>query len=131
MTRSYKGNAMNCHLIYVTTKDKAEARRIGRHLVQNRLAACANIFDQMNSMYIWKDEFQDDQEAVLILKTTETRLPELIAAVRSLHSYEVPCIVTLPILGGHPPFLDWIAEQVAPPPGQGSSVPAEGEEIAP
>lgn len=122
---------MHCYLIYVTTRDKAEARRIGRHLVQTRLAACANIFDQMNSMYIWKDEFQDDQEAVLILKTTETRLPELIAAVHALHSYEVPCIVTLPILGGHPPFLDWIAEQVASPAGQGPGVPVEGEENTP
>ncbi|MBI5064384.1 MAG: divalent-cation tolerance protein CutA, partial [Desulfatitalea sp.] len=111
---------MNCYLIYITTKDKAEARRIGRHLVQTRLAACANIFDQMNSMYIWKDEFQDDQEAVLIAKTTEARLPDLIAAVRSLHSYEVPCIVSLPIHGGHQPFLDWIAGQVAPSAGQGS-----------
>jgi periplasmic divalent cation tolerance protein len=118
---------MNCHLIYITTKDKAEARRIGRHLVQTRLAACANIFDQMNSMYIWKDEFQDDQEAVLIVKTTEARLPDLIAAVRSLHSYEVPCIVSLPILGGHQPFLDWIATQVAPPAEQGPSTSIPGD----
>jgi periplasmic divalent cation tolerance protein len=122
---------MNCFLVYITTKDKGEARRIGRHLVQTRLAACANIFDQINSMYIWKDEFQDDQEAVLILKTTEARLPELIEAVRSLHSYEVPCIVTLPILGGHPPFLNWIAEQVAPPAGMEPSLPVEGEENTP
>jgi periplasmic divalent cation tolerance protein len=118
---------MNCYLIYITTKDKAEARRIGRQLVQARLAACANIFDQMNSMYFWKGEFQDDQEAVLIAKTTETRLPDLIAAVRSLHSYEVPCIVTLPILGGHQPFLDWITEQVASP-AAGQETPASIEE---
>jgi len=122
---------MNCYLIYITTKDKAEARRIGRHLVQTRLAACANIFDQMNSMYIWKDEFQDDQEAVLIVKTTEARLPDLIAAVRSLHSYEVPCIVSLPILGGHPPFLDWIAAQVAPPSGEEPSTSIAGEALNP
>jgi periplasmic divalent cation tolerance protein len=122
---------MNCYLIYITTKDKAEARRIGRHLVQTRLAACANIFDQMNSMYIWKDEFQDDQEAVLIAKTTEARLPDLIAAVRSLHSYEVPCIVSLPILGGHPPFLDWVAAQVAPPTGEEPSTSIAGEAFNP
>ena len=122
---------MNCYLIYITAKDKAEARRIGRHLVQTRLAACANIFDQMNSMYIWKDEFQDDQEAVLIVKTTEARLPDLIAAVRSLHSYEVPCIVALPILGGHPPFLDWIATQVAPSVEPEAPASVEGEEHTP
>jgi len=122
---------MNCYLIYITTKDQAEARRIGRHLVQTRLAACANIFGQLNSMYIWKDEFQDDQEAVLIVKTTEARLPDLIAAVRSLHSYELPCIVSLPILGGHAPFLDWIAAQVAPASGQEPSASIEGEEHNP
>ena len=112
---------MNFYLIYVTTRDKAEARRIGRHLVQARLAACVNIFDRMNSMYIWKDEFQDDQEAVLIAKTTETRLPDLMAAVRSMHSYECPCIVSLPISHGPPPFLEWIAGQVAPVAREGTN----------
>jgi periplasmic divalent cation tolerance protein len=103
---------MQTFFIYVTTKDKAEAREIGRHLVQSRLAACVNIFDHMNSMYIWQDEFQDDQEAVLIAKTTEQRVPELIEAIKSRHSYEVPCIVSLPIQDGNPDFLRWIAGQV-------------------
>jgi periplasmic divalent cation tolerance protein len=103
---------MQTFFIYVTTKDKAEAREIGRHLVQSRLAACVNIFDHMNSMYIWQDEFQDDQEAVLIAKTTEQRVPELIEAIKSRHSYEVPCIVSLPIQDGNPDFLHWIAGQV-------------------
>jgi periplasmic divalent cation tolerance protein len=110
---------MSHFLIYVTTKDKAEARRIGRHLVQSRLVACVNIFDHMNSMYIWKDEFQDDQEAVLIAKTTEERVPDVMAAVQSMHSYECPCIVSLPIRHGHAPFLDWIAAQVEPGQGDG------------
>ena len=119
---------MTCYLIYITTRDKDEARRIGRELVQARVAACANILDQMNSMYIWNDEFQDDQEAVLIVKTTESRLPELLSFVRARHSYDVPCIVALPIVGGHQPFLDWIAAQVAPSAGQGAPAPVEGEE---
>jgi periplasmic divalent cation tolerance protein len=103
---------MQLYFIYVTTKDKAEARDIGRYLVQSRLAACVNIFDHMNSMYVWEDEFQDDQETVLIAKTTEQKLPELIQAVKSRHSYEVPCIVSLPIGDGNPDFLQWIAGQV-------------------
>jgi periplasmic divalent cation tolerance protein len=103
---------MDSFFIYVTTKDKAEARGIGQYLVQSRLAACVNIFDNMSSMYIWQDEFQDDQEAVLIAKTTEQRVPELIAAIKSRHSYEVPCIVCLPIRDGNPDFLQWIAGQV-------------------
>ena len=103
---------MGCFLIYVTTKDKAEARAIGRRLVQSRLAACVNILDHMNSMYYWEGEIQDDQEAVLIAKTTEARVPELIEAIRQEHSYDCPCIVSLPVLDGHRPFLDWIAAEV-------------------
>jgi periplasmic divalent cation tolerance protein len=103
---------MSVLFVYVTAKDKAEARAIGRHLVQSRLAACVNIFDGMNSMYYWEDELQDDQEAVLVAKTTEARLPELIEAVKARHSYDCPCIVSLPISDGNPAFLDWIAGQV-------------------
>lgn len=98
--------------IYMTTKDKAEARDIGRYLVESRLAACVNILDQMNAMYIWQGEFQDDQEAVMIAKTTQDKVPELIEAVKARHSYEVPCIVALPIVDGSPDFLKWIAGQV-------------------
>lgn len=104
---------MNCFMIYMTTRDKDEARAIGRHLVQSRLAACVNIFDHMNSMYIWQDEFQDDQEAVLIAKTTEARVADVIGAVNAMHSYECPCIVALPLSDGNPAFLDWIQAQVA------------------
>ncbi len=103
---------MNTHMIYITLADKEQAREMGRFLVESRLAACVNIFDGMNSMYIWKGEFQDDREAVIIAKTTEARLPELIAAVKARHSYECPCIVNLPIAGGNADFLDWIAGQV-------------------
>jgi len=96
----------------MTAADKAEARDLGRYLVQARLAACVNILDHMNSMYVWQGEFQDHQEAVIIAKTSEDRVPALIAAVRERHSYECPCIVTLPISDGNPDFLKWIAEQV-------------------
>lgn len=103
---------MKTYLVYMTTADKAEARDIGRFLVNSRLAACVNILDNMNSMYVWQGEFQDDQEAVLIAKTTQARLQELIEAARKRHSYECPCIVTMPINDGNPGFLKWIADQV-------------------
>jgi periplasmic divalent cation tolerance protein len=105
---------MSAFFVYMTTKDKAEAREIGRHLVQSKIAACVNILDHMNSMYVWQGEFQDDQEAVMIAKTTEEKVPELIAAVKARHSYECPCIVALPITDGHPDFLNWITRQVTP-----------------
>jgi periplasmic divalent cation tolerance protein len=103
---------MQTYLIYITTQDKAQARNIGRYLVESRLAACVNIFDNMNSMYIWQDQFQDDQEAVLIAKTTQARLNDLIEAVKTRHDYECPCIVAMPITDGNPNFLRWIADQV-------------------
>ena len=99
-------------LIYITVEDKTEAREIGAHLVQSKLAACVNILDQMNSMYIWQGEFQDDQEAVMIAKTTESLLEALIKAVKDRHIYDCPCIVTLPIVGGNPDFMEWIKLQV-------------------
>ncbi len=103
---------METCFIYMTTQDKSEARRIGRYLVESRLAACVNILDQMNAMYIWQGEFKDDQEAVMIAKTTKEKVPDLIAAVKARHSYEVPCIVSLPIADGSPEFLEWVAGQV-------------------
>lgn len=104
---------MKTYLVYMTTSDKEEARNIGRYLVQSRLAACVNILDNMNSMYIWQGEFQDDQEAVMIAKTTETKLQELITRVKERHSYECPCIVAVPITDGNPDFIKWIEEQTA------------------
>ena len=103
---------MQTYMVYMTAADKAEARDIGRYLVQSRLAACVNILDHMNAMYFWKGEFQDDQEAVIIAKTTGERLADLILAVKERHSYECPCIVSLPISDGNPDFLAWIADQV-------------------
>jgi periplasmic divalent cation tolerance protein len=102
------------YFIYMTTKDKDEARDIGRYLVESKLAACVNILDHMNSMYFWQGEFQDDREAVMVAKTSEVKLPDLIEAVRSRHSYDCPCIVALPIEGGNPDFLKWIVDQVPP-----------------
>ena len=96
----------------MTVGNKEEAVEIGKSLVTSRLAACVNIIDHMNSIYFWEGELQNDQEVVLIAKTTEKRLPELIEKVKSMHSYECPCIVSLPIVDGNQDFLGWIKDQV-------------------
>lgn len=103
---------MKIHIIYVTTKDTEEARFIGKHLVQSQLAACVNIFDQMNSLYVWDGKLQDDREAVMIAKTTEAKVPSVIETVRQLHSYECPCVLALPVSDGNPDFFAWIYKQV-------------------
>lgn len=100
--------------VYVTAPDKAAACDIGRALVEARLAACANVLDGMTSVYRWQGRVQEDSEAVLIAKTREELVPALTAKVRALHSYECPCIVALPVVGGSQAFIDWIEAETAP-----------------
>ncbi len=102
---------MKANLIYITTQTRDEARTIGKELVSSRLAAGANIIDQINSIYWWDGKIQDESEVILIAKTRETLVPELIEKVKSMHSYDCPCIVSLPILDGNKAFLDWIADE--------------------
>ena len=102
---------MKLNLVYITTKDKEEARKIGKELVESRLAACVNIVENMNSIYWWEGKIQDETEAVLMAKTKESLVPELIKRVKSMHSYSCPCIVALPIQDGYKPFIDWIQKE--------------------
>lgn len=94
--------------IYITAADRDEAVTIGSALVKERLAACANVIDGVRSLYWWDGEVQDDAEAVLILKTRSDLVEALTRRVKELHSYDVPCIVVWPIVGGNPDYLDWI-----------------------
>ena len=100
-------------LVYVTTADLAEARSIGRDMVKQRLAACANIIPTMLPVFWWDGEVQEGEESVLLLKTTEDLVPAVIAAVRALHSYDCPCVVALPIAAGNSAFLQWIEAETA------------------
>jgi len=102
---------MDIRLVYITATDLEEARALGRALVESRLAACVNIIDQMQSMYWWEEKIQEDSEVIVLAKTRADLVPKLIERVKSLHSYECPCIVTLPIMEGFRPFLDWIARE--------------------
>jgi len=97
--------------VYMTASSAEEARRIGRALVEARLAACANVIDHMTSFYWWQGRIEEGSEAVLIAKSTSGQLEALTAKVKSLHSYTVPCIVALGIEGGNKEFLDWIGAE--------------------
>ncbi len=100
------------HLIYVTVKDKEEARRIGAKLLEDRLIACANILDGLTSIYRWEGEVCASQEALLLAKTTEEKIPLVVDSIRAMHSYELPCIVAFPITSGLPEFMKWVADEV-------------------
>jgi periplasmic divalent cation tolerance protein len=103
---------MEITLIYITAGNKDEAVMIGKSLISDRLAACVNIIENMYSMYMWDGKLQDDKETILIAKTTKERVTDLIEKVNALHSYDCPCIVTLPVSDGHPAFLKWVANEV-------------------
>lgn len=99
---------MKCYFVYITTPGVENARRIGCTLVEERLAACANVVDGMESVYRWDGRVVDDKETILIVKTTEACLERLEAMVKELHTYDVPCIVALPIEHGSREYLDWV-----------------------
>ena len=105
---------MALKFVYMTAGDMEEARQIGEVLVKEKLAACVNILDGMQSIYLWKEELQQDREVVMIAKTAASRIPLLVARVKMLHSYECPCIVTFQIDGGNEDFLRWIGASVRP-----------------
>lgn len=94
--------------MYVTTANREEAEKIAEAVVTKRLAACANIFDGITSIFQWEGKLCRENEVVMILKTTEEKTAALIAQILELHSYECPCIVVLPIEGGNPAFLEWM-----------------------
>lgn len=95
-------------VIYTTCASETEASRIGRSIVAERLAACANILGNMHSIYHWQGALEDGAETVLLLKTRAEFADAVIARVRELHSFSVPCIIALPVTAGSPDFLAWI-----------------------
>lgn len=97
--------------VYVTAPDRAEARRIARAMVQERLAACANILGTIDSVYRWQGKIEEGKEVALVLKTTYPRFPALCKRIVDLHSYECPCIEALPATAGHAPFLAWVQKE--------------------
>ena len=103
---------MEINMVYITAGSKDEAKRIGKVLINARLAACVNIIENMTSMYMWDGKLQDASETILIAKTTKERVSDLMEKVTTLHSYDCPCIVCLPVSDGNPAFLKWIANEV-------------------
>lgn len=95
--------------IYITAGSEEEAAGIGRTLIEERLAACMNILPA-RSIYRWEDTIEDETEVVAFIKTRASLAEKVTERVKSLHSYEVPCIVVLPINQGNPDYLQWIEE---------------------
>lgn len=102
---------MTACFVYMTMESPDQARRIGRALVEERLAACVNLIDGMTSLYWWQGKLEEGRETVAIAKTRADLVPRLTERVKALHSYQVPCVVSLPIESGNAAFLEWIAAE--------------------
>jgi periplasmic divalent cation tolerance protein len=100
------------YVVLTTTKDSAEAERIAKQLVDERLAACVNVLPKISSTYKWKGKVVHASEALLLIKTSKERLDRLIARVKELHSYEIPEILALPIERGSQEYLKWLEESL-------------------
>lgn len=101
-------------VIMVTAASRRECRKIARHLVEAKLAACVNITQPIESIYHWEGKLADEKEFVMLIKTTRELFPEIKAAIAKLHSYHTPEIICLPIIDGSRNYLQWVSDSVKP-----------------
>ena len=99
---------MKAAWLYLTAAGREEAETIARTLVEERLAACANILGEVASIYWWEGAVQSETETAFTVKTRASLVDRVVARVKEMHSYSCPCVVALPIEGGNPEYLDWI-----------------------
>lgn len=97
-------------VVILSTVPQEKSEAMARALLDKRLVACINTLP-VRSFYHWKGEFCDDQEQLLILKTTQKKVEKVIAAIKEMHPYEVPEIIALPVIAGHAPYLAWVHEE--------------------
>ena len=100
-------------VVFVTCPTVAVARRLGRELVRRQLAACVNQLPAIESTFQWKGKLERCREVLLIIKTTAKRVEPLRRAIMTLHPYDVPEVIALPVIAGHAPYLQWVRQSVA------------------
>lgn len=102
---------MKMVVVFTTAPNKEEAARIAQALVESRLAACVQVAGEVTSFYRWEGKLEESAEWLVIIKTTDERLGELTAKIESMHSYEVPEVIALPVEGGSAKYLKWVEEE--------------------
>ncbi len=107
-------DAQQLVLVQTTVPDMMLSKYLAHHLVEDGIAACANLAPASLSMYMWQGELQGDEEITLTFKTTVARLPELADRLREQHPYELPELIVLPVVGGFTAYLDWVRTQTRP-----------------
>ncbi len=104
-------------VVLVTAAGQEEAETLSRFLLDDRLCACVTIVPQATSIFRWQGNIDVASESLLVIKTTREALPALSAAIRRHHSYQVPEILALPVIGGSAEYLDWLIAETKPQPG--------------
>lgn len=99
-------------VVLVTAGSEDEAHTIARALVRSMLAACVNVVPGITSIYRWQEEVQEDREWLLVVKTRQDVLDEVVRQVQALHSYDVPEVIALPLVGGSRDYLRWLDKGV-------------------
>ncbi len=100
-------------VVFVTAGTEEEAQSIAGTLLERRKAACVNIVPGVHSHFRWEGQVSTDEEVLLIIKTRASLVDELVDLVKSIHSYDVPEVIALPIVGGNQDYLEWVDEEVA------------------
>lgn len=100
-------------VVYITIDNVQDARKIAHTLVEEQLVVCVNIIPKIESIYRWKGKVETDNEVVLIAKTTDKNVKKTIQKIKELHTYELPDIIVLPIIGGLKDYLNYIQDETA------------------
>jgi periplasmic divalent cation tolerance protein len=101
-------------LVYMTAGSLEEARSLAKDIIEARLAACVNYWQNIASVYRWEEALCEEQEVVMIIKTTDAKYEELCSFVESHHSYAIPCILKLGIDAANAAYANWLREEVSP-----------------
>ena len=95
-------------VIFVTASSKKEAQKIAAGLIKQKLAACVSVLDKVDSVFFWENKVQKAKEFLLIIKSTRAKFKQVAKLIKSMHSYEVPEIIAIPIITGDKSYLRWI-----------------------
>jgi periplasmic divalent cation tolerance protein len=99
-------------VIFITVGTDEEAKKIANILLSQRKVACVNILPRVSSCFWWHDKLDSAQESLLIIKTKASLLGEIVGLVKEIHSYDIPEIIAMPIVGGNQDYLEWIGKEV-------------------
>jgi len=99
-------------VVLMTTATREEAEKIARNLLNQKLIACANIVGPVSSLFWWKEKISQENEFLVLMKTSAELFDKLVATIKQMHSYEVPEIIAIPIAKGEQTYLEWLSSSL-------------------